>query len=219
MTTRERRERPRGAALGRTDGARGRGRRTGSRRAAVGHLPPNGSRAPRCRRGGARWARRTRGAGPGGRGGAHLDRRYLSSSGRRGMCGTLRVRAAPRDRACARAAPGSGLQTRWRGGGVSDRHLGGCSSGTAYGPGGWAGPGSAAVAAPAGPACPPLWRGTRAGPALPCGLSPLSLSQRSLESSEQEGTRCQQSPDHTAQSQRGRGSYSAQGTETRVTSP
>lgn len=85
---------------------------------------PSASVPPRRRPLGAEDAR----GGPGGvrgrsggRGGAHLDRRYLSSSGRRGMCGTLRVRAAPRDRACARAAPGSGLQTRWRGAGCGER--------------------------------------------------------------------------------------------------
>lgn len=129
-----------------------------------------------------------------------------------------RCAAGPRLRT-GRSGVGTTDKMAGREGAASDRHLGGCSSGTAYGPEGWAGPGSAAAAAPAGPACPRLRRETRAGPTLPCGLSPLSLSQRSLESSEQERTRCQQSPDHTPQSQRGRGSNSAQGAETGVTSP
>lgn len=100
-------------------------RRAGSRGAAVQHLLPSGSRAPTV----PRPRGRTRGAGPGvsgaaagpaGGGGAHLDGRYLSSSGRRGMRGTLRLRTAPRGPRM-RGGPfaGSGLQTRWRPGGAA----------------------------------------------------------------------------------------------------
>lgn len=85
--------------------------------------PPCGTccRAAAKRLGAAAWAPNSSGgrAGPawgctGAAAGAHLDGRYLSTSGRRGMRGTLRLRAALR-RLHMRGCPG--LQTRWRPGG------------------------------------------------------------------------------------------------------
>lgn len=130
----ERLQQPQGVGPGGTGGARGRARRKPltparpprlprSRRAAPAAEGQPSASAPASGNGGGargrpRGVRRRRRAR--GRRGAHLYGRYLSSSGRRGMRGTLRLRAAPR-RPHMRGGPPRGQNYRGDGGWAASR--------------------------------------------------------------------------------------------------